>query len=171
MGQIVQDWKLLSTALESFRTPGKKIVSTNGVFDILHVGHARYLQAARKLGDCLVVGVNSDACTRRLKGPGRPYVPEAERMELVAALGCVDFVTIFDEPTPEALLDVIRPSIHAKGGDYHLALLPETAVVQSHGGQVVTVPFEEGFSTTSLSERIAAAIAQRGLGWRRKHRP
>jgi rfaE bifunctional protein nucleotidyltransferase chain/domain len=171
MGQVIQDWKLLSTALEDYRAAGRKIVSTNGVFDVLHVGHARYLQAARKLGDCLVVGVNSDACTRHLKGPDRPFVPEAERMELVAALGCVDIVTIFDEPTPEALLDVIRPNVHAKGGDYHLALLPEAAIVQSHGGEVVTIPFEEGYSTTSLSERIGAGFTQRGIGLRRKHRP
>ena len=162
MGQVILDWELLSTALQGYRAAGKKIVSTNGVFDVLHVGHVRYLQGARSRGDCLVVGVNSDACTHHLKGPDRPFVPQNERMEMVAALACVDFVTLFEEPTPEALLDVIQPDIHAKGGDYHLALLPETAVVHSHGGKVVTVPYEEGYSTTSLSERIAAVITQRG---------
>ena len=161
MGQVIHDWKVLSSALEGYRAAGKKIVSTNGVFDVLHVGHARYLQAARNLGDCLVVGVNSDICTRNLKGPDRPFVPEAERMELLAALACVDFVTVFDEPTPEALLEVVRPHLHAKGGDYHLALLPETVVVQRHGGEVVTIPFQEGYSTTLLSERIADILAQR----------
>src|SRR5947208_9848227 len=106
MGRVIRDWNALSTALEAYRASGKTIVSTNGVFDVLHVGHVRYLQAARNLGDCLVVGVNSDAGTRRLKGPTRPFVPEDDRMELLAALECVDLVTIFDEATPEALLEV-----------------------------------------------------------------
>jgi rfaE bifunctional protein nucleotidyltransferase chain/domain len=162
MAQVIRDWKLLSDMLESYRNPGKKIVTTNGVFDVLHAGHVRCLKAARDLGDCLVVAVNSDTCTRHLKGPDRPFVHEDERMELLAALACVDFVTVFDEPTPEALLDVIRPNIHAKGGDYHLNLLPEAAVVRRHGGEVITLPFEEGYSTTSLSERIAAVLARRG---------
>ena len=162
MAQIIHDWGLLAAALAEYRAAGKKIVSTNGVFDLLHVGHVRYLQVARSLGDCLVVGVNSDACTLHLKGPDRPFVPQDDRVELLAALACVDFVTLFNEPTPEALLDVVQPDIHAKGGDYHLALLPETAVVHRHGGQVVTVPFQEGYSTTSLTERIAAVLMQRG---------
>jgi rfaE bifunctional protein nucleotidyltransferase chain/domain len=162
MGKVIRDWESLAVELEPYRATGKTIVSTNGVFDVLHVGHARYLQAARRLGDCMVVGVNSDACTRHLKGPLRPFVAEADRMELLAALECVEFVTLFDEPTPEALLEVVRPNIHAKGGDYHLALLPEAAVVQKHGGKVVTLSLEEGYSTTSLSERIAAMMSDRG---------
>ena len=162
MTKIVRDWTHLSAALDGFRAAGKTIVSTNGVFDVLHVGHVRYLQAARGLGDLLVVGVNSDACTRHLKGPSRPFVPEADRMELLAALACVDLVTVFDEPTPEALLEVVRPNIHAKGGDYHAALLPESAVVRRHGGTVVSVPFESGYSTTSLAERIGSIMTERG---------
>ena len=158
MGRILQDWTLLSAAIDEFRAAGKQIVSTNGVFDVLHVGHARYLKAASNLGGCLVVGVNSDACTRNLKGPTRPFVNESDRMELIASLGCVDLVTLFDEPTPEALLEVVRPDIHAKGGDYHPALLPETAVVERHGGKVVAVPFIEGYSTSSLTERIGSVL-------------
>jgi len=162
MGKVIRDWNALAAALEEFRTAGKTIVSTNGVFDVLHVGHVRYLQAARDLGDCLVVGVNSDEGTTHLKGPTRPFVKESDRMELLAALTCVDFVTLFNESTPEALLEVIRPNIHAKGGDYHLALLPEATVVERHGGKVVSVPFDEGYSTTSLTERIGHVLADRG---------
>jgi rfaE bifunctional protein nucleotidyltransferase chain/domain len=162
MAKIIRDWNALGKAVEKYRAAGKIIVSTNGVFDLLHVGHTRYLQAARALGHRLVVGVNSDAGTRHLKGPGRPFVSEDERMELLAALACVDLVTLFDEPTPEALLEVVRPDIHAKGGDYHLALLPEAGVVKRHGGKVVTVPFEDGFSTTSLAEKIGAIVVTRG---------
>ncbi len=159
MGKVVTDWQALSAALEDYRAAGRTIVSTNGVFDILHVGHVRYLQAARKLGDCLVVGVNSDECTRHLKGPTRPFVNEADRMELLAALECVDYVTLFGESTPEALLETIRPNLHAKGGDYHLALLPEAEVVERHGGAVVSVPFEEGHSTTFIADRIGRTLA------------
>ncbi len=158
MGEVILAWPELQRTLAARRAAGQKIVSTNGVFDVLHVGHARYLQAARALGDLLVVGVNTDNCTRRLKGPTRPFVPEAERAELLAALACVDYVTLFDEPTPEALLEMIRPDIHAKGGDYHIALLPETAIVERYGGAVQTLPFVEGRSTTSLTARIAATL-------------
>ncbi len=162
MGKVVRDWRVLSSALDELRADGKNIVSTNGVFDVVHVGHIRYLQAARRLGDCLVVGVNSDAGTRHLKGPTRPFVTEADRMELLAALSCVDFVTLFEESTPEALLEAIRPDIHAKGGNYHLAFLPEAEVVERHGGRVEVVPFEQGYSTTALAERIGRILAEHG---------
>jgi D-beta-D-heptose 7-phosphate kinase/D-beta-D-heptose 1-phosphate adenosyltransferase len=157
MGQIVPSRAELRRLLEARRAGGERIVSTNGVFDVLHVGHVRYLQAARQLGDLLVVGVNSDACTRRLKGPTRPIVPEAERAEILAALACVDYVTIFDEDTPTALLEIIRPDIHVKGGDYDVETLPETPVVRRYGGEVVTLPFVEGRSTTGIVARILAA--------------
>ena len=157
MGEVVLDWNTLAERLEPHRVRGERIVSTNGVFDVLHVGHARYLQQARALGDLLVVGVNSDDCTRRLKGETRPFVPEEERAELVAALGCVDYVVIFAESTPEALLAVIKPHIHVKGGDYQVEQMPETAVVLAHGGKVVTVPFVTGRSTTELVERILSS--------------
>ena len=158
MGKILDDRSQLEKILESERSSGKKIVSTNGVFDVLHVGHVRYLKAARELGDILVVGLNSDACTRRLKGPTRPFVPEGQRAELLASLECVSYVVIFDETTPEELLEAIRPDIHVKGGDYHIEQMPETEVVRRNGGEIVLVPFEAGHSTTSLTERIAAVL-------------
>src|SRR5438046_2662949 len=150
MGVVLASWEALAEQLAMRRERGERIVSTNGVFDVLHVGHVRYLQAARALGDLLVVGINTDNGTRRLKGPTRPFVPEDERAETLAALACVDYVTLFDEPTPEALLDTIRPHLHAKGGDYHLEHLPEAEVVRRHGGEVVLLPFVAGRSTTEL---------------------
>ena len=162
MGEVLRDWAVLAARLEARRTRGEHIVSTNGVFDILHVGHVRYLQAARALGDLLVVGVNSDACARRLKGPTRPFTPEDERAELLAALACVDYVTVFDEPTPEAFLAAMRPHLHAKGGDYDVERMPETAVVRANGGEVVALPFVAGRSTTDLVERIAQTLQAEG---------
>lgn len=153
---VLTEWDELAVQVEERRRRGQRIVTTNGVFDLLHVGHVRYLQAARKLGDLLVVGVNSDACTRRLKGDSRPLVSQDERMEVLSALACVDYVTVFDEPTPNALLAIIRPDIHAKGGDYDIAQMPETALVHSWGGQVVTLPFIAGRSTSRLIERMEA---------------
>jgi D-beta-D-heptose 7-phosphate kinase/D-beta-D-heptose 1-phosphate adenosyltransferase len=160
MGEVVRSWEALAEKLAEGRACGARIVTTNGVFDLLHIGHVRYLQAARARGDLLVVGINSDKGTRALKGFPRPFVPEEERAELLAALACVDFVTIFDEPTPEALLAVLQPDLHVKGGDYHADDLPETAVVRRHGGEVVTLPFIAGRSTTGLAERIAAIATE-----------
>jgi rfaE bifunctional protein nucleotidyltransferase chain/domain len=158
MGEVVRSWKDLATKLQAHRAQGERIVTTNGVFDVLHVGHTRYLKAARALGDVLVVGINSDACTRRLKGPSRPFVPEEERAELVSALDCVDYVTLFDEPTPVRLLEVLRPHIHAKGGDYNAEQMPETRSVRRYGGEIVILPFVADHSTTSLVERVAASL-------------
>src|SRR5450755_1486001 len=126
--RVLLSWAELAAILDEHRARGEKIVSTNGVFDLLHVGHVRYLQAARSLGDLLVVGVNSDESVRRIKGPTRPFNPEDERAELLAALACVEYVIVFDEATPAALLEVVRPDIHAKGGDYDVGAMPETAV-------------------------------------------
>lgn len=154
MGQIVRDWTELARLLEARREKGERIASTNGVFDLLHVGHVRYLQAARACGDLLVVGINSDAGTRRLKGPTRPVMPEDERAEILAALACVDYVTVFEEPTPEALLTQLRPDIHVKGGDYTVETLPETAVVRRYGGEVRTVALVPGRSTTLLVRKL-----------------
>jgi glycerol-3-phosphate cytidylyltransferase len=140
----------------ALRAEGKRVIFTNGVFDILHVGHVRYLQAARALGDALLVGVNSDASVRRLnKGPARPFNPEAERAEVLDALACVDSVCIFGEDTPHALIEAVRPNVHAKGGDYATPdALPETALVRSLGGEVVILPLVAGRSTTELIRRI-----------------
>jgi len=157
MGEFVPSWNTLAKELNVRRAEGAKIVSTNGVFDLLHVGHLRYLQAARRRGDLLVVGVNSDACTRLLKGDTRPFVPEAERAEMLAGLACVDYVTLFDEPTPVQLLETIRPHLHVKGGDYRIESMPETAVVRQWGGDVITVEFVPAHSSSGIIERIAAS--------------
>ena len=140
---------------EELRASGRRVVFTNGVFDILHVGHVRYLQAARQLGDALLVGINSDASVRRLKGPTRPLNPEGERAEVVAALACVDGVCLFEEDTPHALIEAVRPHVHAKGGDYaDPDALPEAPLVRSLGGEVVILPLVPGRSTTRLIQKI-----------------
>jgi rfaE bifunctional protein nucleotidyltransferase chain/domain len=136
------------------RRHGARVVFANGCFDVLHVGHVRYLEAARALGDLLVVGVNSDEQARRLKGEGRPFVPERERAEVVASLRAVDLVTIFTEPTVEALLLAIRPDIHAKGTDYTEETVPERRVVLSYGGRVLIVGDPKDHSSTDMVKRI-----------------
>lgn len=148
-----------ATLAKAARACGQRVVLTNGVFDLLHVGHLRYLEAARRLGDVLIVGVNSDASTRQLKGPARPVVPDQERAELLAGLACVDRVVIFPEATAAALVEAIRPAVWVKGGDYGdlaeaEARLPEAAVVRRLGGEVRLLPFVEGRSTTALIARI-----------------
>ena len=158
MGEFVPSWDKLTKELNARRATGARIVSTNGVFDLLHVGHLRYLQAARQCGDLLVVGVNSDACTRLLKGPSRPFVPEDERAEMLAGLICVDYVTLFDEPNPVRLLETIRPHLHVKGGDYEIENMPETPVVRQHGGDVITVDFVPAHSSSGIIERIAVSL-------------
>ena len=148
----------LAQTLEGHREKGQRIVFTNGCFDILHVGHARYLAAARALGDLLVVGLNSDDSVRDLKGENRPLIPEAERAEMLAHLECVDYVCIFPESRPDSLIEVVRPTIHAKGGDYRIEELPEAAVVERFGGRVVILPLVEGWSTTNIIERIGGLV-------------
>ena len=137
------------------RKTGKKIVFTNGCFDVLHVGHTRYLQKARSMGDLLVVGLNSDASVRRLKkGPGRPVNSENARAEVLAALECVDHVTIFGESTPLKLIQALRPHVLVKGGDWAKNKIVGADVVESYGGCVKTVPFVQGFSTTGTLTKI-----------------
>lgn len=134
---------------------GKKLVFTNGVFDILHAGHVTYLEAARELGGLLIVGMNTDASVKRLgKGEDRPLNPLADRATVLSALRSVDGVVPFDEDTPIKLIEIIRPDIHVKGGDYQASALPETPLVESYGGQVVILPFLDGRSTTSLIQAI-----------------
>jgi D-beta-D-heptose 7-phosphate kinase/D-beta-D-heptose 1-phosphate adenosyltransferase len=149
----------LAFALEARRKNGERIVFTNGCFDILHVGHARYLAQARELGDLLVVGLNNDASVQGLKGPKRPLVPEEERAEMLAHLAAVDYVSLFDEERPDALIEVVRPDIHVKGGDYRPEDLPEAAVVEKHGGRVVIMPLVEGRSTTNIVSKILEAYS------------
>lgn len=131
------------------RLAGHRVVLANGAFDLLHVGHVRYLQAARALGDLLVVAVNADASVRAAKGPSRPAVPEAERAELVAALGCVDAVVVFAEDTVAAVIEAVRPDVQAKGTDYTVQSVPERAVVEHFGGRVAIVGDEKRHSTTA----------------------
>lgn len=138
---------------------GKKIVFTNGCFDLLHSGHASYLAQAKSLGDVLIVGLNSDSSVRALKGNERPLVPQDDRALLLASLAFVDFVVLFEELTPVRLIEAIKPDIHVKGGDYSEADLPEAPLVRSYGGQVVILPKVEGRSTTELVQRIRSAIA------------
>lgn len=156
MGTVVLDWAELKHILSELRADGKKIVSTNGVFDLLHVGHLRYLQASRALGDILVVAVNSDESVRRLKGDSRPLISELERAELIAALSCVDYVTIFREDTPTIVLSFIQPDIHTKGGDYNIELMPEAEVVHRFGGRIELLPFVAGRSSSVLAGHLQA---------------
>jgi rfaE bifunctional protein nucleotidyltransferase chain/domain len=133
---------------------GEEVVFTNGCFDILHMGHISYLEAARALGDHLVIGLNSDASTRRLKGETRPINHEHSRAYLLASLSFVDLVTIFDEDTPQALISLLVPDILVKGGDYQADDVVGAEIVKTHGGKVVILPYQEGFSTTAIEEKI-----------------
>jgi D-glycero-beta-D-manno-heptose 1-phosphate adenylyltransferase len=146
----------LRTLRENWTAEGKTVVWTNGCFDLLHVGHARSLRDAKSLGDVLIVGVNSDSSVRNIKGTARPVVPESDRAELVAALACVDFVTIFDDPTPVRALSLLRPEVHCKGAEYADGRrpVPERDTVVAYGGQIRFLPIHPGRSTTDLIERI-----------------
>jgi D-glycero-beta-D-manno-heptose 1-phosphate adenylyltransferase len=144
----------LAGQLARLRSLGKRVVFTNGVFDLVHAGHVRYLREAASLGDVLVVGLNSDESVRSFKEPGRPIVPEAERAEVVAALEMVDYVVIFGERTAEATVAELRPDVYVKGGDYRPEELPEARVVEGYGGEVRLVPYHEGRSTTNIIRRI-----------------
>lgn len=153
MNRIVSREALEGLSKE-LKASGKKIVTTNGCFDILHLGHVRILQEARSLGDILIVGINSDDSVKRLKGPTRPINSEDDRAEVLAALGCVDYVTIFGEDTPVEFLQIIKPDIHVKGADYSAKELPETAVVEGNGGKMAILKLVPGRSTTALVSRI-----------------
>jgi D-beta-D-heptose 7-phosphate kinase/D-beta-D-heptose 1-phosphate adenosyltransferase len=152
MGQV-QELSSIEKSLAALRSQNKKIVFANGCFDLLRVGHVRYLQEARSLGDALVVGINSDASVKRLKGPTRPIQIENDRAEILAALGCVDFTVIFTEDTPENLIQKVRPDILVKGGDWKISDIVGAPFVQSYGGQVMSLQFINGKSTTKLIEK------------------
>jgi D-glycero-beta-D-manno-heptose 1-phosphate adenylyltransferase len=145
----------LFSVLSGERAKGKRIVFTNGCFDLMHIGHTRYLQATKALGDILVVGVNSDVSVRTLdKAPDRPIVPEAQRAEVLAALGCVDFVVIFDESDPRQLIAAVQPDVLVKGGDWMIDQIIGRELVEARGGVVKTIPLVPGLSTTGLLQRI-----------------
>lgn len=156
MSRKILSHQELRNERERLRAGGKKLVFTNGVFDILHVGHVRYLQQARELGDALVVAINSDRSARELKGDARPLMNDNERAEILAALACVDYVTIFDDISPRALVAELLPDVLVKGGDYTVDQIHGREEVEAAGGRVVSLPFVKGVSTSKVIERIRA---------------
>lgn len=152
----------LRRRLAGHRRAGQRIVFTNGVFDLLHPGHVRYLRAARRLGEVLVVGVNSDRSARALdKGPDRPLVPEHDRAEVLAGLEMVDYVTIFDQDTPYALIAAVQPDVLVKGGDWTVDRIIGADIILARGGSVKSLPLAEGYSTTRLVQRVRSAHGRR----------
>ena len=154
MKQKVKARRELLRIINDLKAEGKRIVFTNGCFDLLHVGHIRYLEEAKSLGDVLVVGLNSDHSVRGLKGPRRPILPEGERAEILSALGCVDYITLFDEADPLALISLLKPLILVKGGDWTRETTVGKEVVEQGGGEVIIIPFVKGASTSNLIETI-----------------
>ena len=140
--------------VDQLKRQGKRVVFTNGCFDLLHPGHTRYLAAARKLGDVLIVALNRDRSVRALKGPGRPVQPESERAEILAALASVDYVMIFDDLTPQAVIARMLPQVLVKGGDWGLEEIVGRAEVEAAGGQVVSLPLVPGYSTSSMLQAV-----------------
>jgi D-beta-D-heptose 7-phosphate kinase/D-beta-D-heptose 1-phosphate adenosyltransferase len=153
----------LTQIIKGLHAQNKKVVFTNGCFDILHVGHIRYLQAAKKLGDVLIVGLNTDLSVCANKGPMRPLVKEQERAEILAALSCVDYIVMFDEFTPEKLIQELSPDILVKGGDYELEDIKGKEHVEAYGGKVITIPLVEGKSTSNLIKLIIERYAQHDI--------
>ncbi len=162
-GRVILGRDELLRARERLRAEGRTLVFTNGCFDILHVGHVRYLAAARALGDALLVAINSDRSVRALKGAGRPVLNEAERAEMLAALSSVDLVTVFGEESPRRLIAELLPDVLVKGGDYALEEIHGREEVERAGGRVLALPFVEGASTTGIIERIKAAIGEKRI--------
>lgn len=146
----------LAPILKNLQSQGKKVVFTNGVFDLLHLGHVTYLQEARKQGDLLVVGLNSDASVKRIKGPLKPLLPLEERAEMLLALSCVDYVSFFDEDDPYNIVKTLKPDVLVKGGDWALDKIIGADLVQSWGGKVMNIPVVEGRSTTNLIQMVVA---------------
>lgn len=153
MGEI-KTLNELKRIVEGLKSEGKKIVFTNGCFDILHLGHIRYLRGAKKLGDVLIVGLNSDESVQALKGEKRPIMPQEDRAEILASLSFVDYVVLFHELTPVETISALKPQIHVKGGDYKIEELPEAKTVKSYGGEVVILPEVKGKSTKELIAKI-----------------
>ncbi|MBI3609154.1 MAG: D-glycero-beta-D-manno-heptose 1-phosphate adenylyltransferase [Nitrospirae bacterium] len=150
----IKTTRQLKPILSRLQRQGRRIVFTNGCFDLIHIGHLRYLQRARRHGDYLVVGINSDRSVRKIKGPLRPLLPQSERAEVLAALSCVDYVTIFDESDPLSVITALRPDVLIKGSDWDKNEIIGREVVERHGGRVRRVPFIKGVSTTRIIEKI-----------------
>ena len=161
MKQKIKKREELLMSITDLKARGKRIVFTNGCFDLLHVGHIRYLEQAKTLGDILVVGVNSDASVRKLKGPKRPILSAEDRTEILSGLGCVDLITIFDELDPLALIASLQPNVLVKGGDWTKEQTVGKEVVERSGGEVVIIPFVEGASTSNLIETILGRYEKR----------
>jgi D-beta-D-heptose 7-phosphate kinase/D-beta-D-heptose 1-phosphate adenosyltransferase len=151
----------LCKIVQDLRAKGKRVVFTNGCFDLLHVGHIRYLEKARSLGDILVVGLNSDRSVRSIKGALRPILPQEERAEILSGLWCVDYITLFDEPTPIGLITSLKPHVLVKGGDWTKEATVGKEVVEASGGEVVILPFVEGSSSTNIIETIIKRYEKR----------
>jgi len=152
------DADALAAFVREARAAGKRIVFTNGVFDILHPGHLRYLQAARRHGDLLIVGLNSDASVRRNKGPERPVNPEAERAEVLEALACVDAVSVFDEDTPADIIRRVQPDVLVKGADWPADQIVGRDTVEARGGRVILETVEQGYSTSTIIDRVKSGV-------------
>jgi rfaE bifunctional protein nucleotidyltransferase chain/domain len=150
----VLTWEQTASFVRTARRSGRRVVFTNGVFDLLHPGHVRYLQQARSLGDMLIVGLNADASVRRNKGPDRPITPQDERAEVLGALECVDAVVIFEEDTPAEIVRLVQPDVLVKGADWPADQIVGRDTVEARGGRVVLVPVEQGHSTSAIVERI-----------------
>lgn len=151
---MLVDRSKIAELCQILRDGGQKVVFTNGCFDILHAGHVRYLAKARSYGDCLVLGLNTDASVQRIKGPSRPINNQVDRAEVAGALKSVDYVVFFDEPTAEELIQEVHPDVYVKGGDYTLETLPEGRIVLGYGGSVELVKLVEGRSTTNVIAKI-----------------
>ena len=160
-GARIVDRPQLSEASAAARNDGRRIVFTNGCFDVLHVGHVRYLEGAKALGEVLVVAVNSDEQVHKQKGAGRPLMPQDQRAEIVAALDAVDFVIIFEEPTVAELLLALKPDIHAKGTDYTVDTVPERDVVRSYGGRVAIAGDSKDHSSSQMIEKVSSELQNR----------
>ncbi len=156
----ILDRNRLTARVAIERRSRKRIVLANGCFDLFHVGHIRYLAGAKALGDILIVGINSDRQVRLLKGENRPYMPENERAEIVSSIRCVDFITVFDEPTVEELIRAIRPDFHAKGTDYTTETVPEREIVREYGGRVAIVGDPKDHSSTNLIKLVGSGTKQ-----------
>jgi rfaE bifunctional protein nucleotidyltransferase chain/domain len=157
----ILDRNTIKAKVDSLRQSGKVVVFTNGCFDLLHLGHVRYLQEARKQGDSLVVAVNSDSSVEQIKGPGRPIIPDNQRAEVVAALSCVDWVTIFDEPDPLVLIKLLKPDVLVKGSDWPEEKIIGSPEVKGAGGKVLRIPLEVGVSTSDILEKVETAAREK----------
>lgn len=152
--QKIKTIEEIKELVNNLKKQNKKIVTTNGVFDILHVGHVRYLQEAKKLGDALIVAINSDSSVKQIKGPGRPINNQEARAETLAALESVDYIVIFNETYPVKVLSEIKPNIHVKGGDYSMDQIIEKEVIEKNNGKIILIPEVKGYSTTDLIKKI-----------------